>query len=68
MHAPLFVIVVLVGFGVSSSSTLSREDGTVDLVNVGVVLRVCGPLPLLSLPHIVVVVAVVVVSLGTLHI
>ena len=53
-HAPLFVIVVLgVVFGVIIS-TLSRGDGTVDLVFVGGRLQGCGYLPLLSLPCVVV--------------
>ena len=52
-HAPLFVIVVLgVVFGLSSSSTLSVGDGAVDLIVVEGVLQGCGPLPLLSLPHV----------------
>ena len=59
--APLFVIFVLGGFGVSSSSTLFVGNGTIYLVFIGGVLQVCGPLPLLSLPRVVV--AAVVVSL-----
>ena len=53
-HVPLFVIIVLgVVFGVSSS-TLSRGDDAVDLIIVRGRLQGCGPLPLLSLPRVVV--------------
>ena len=49
---PLFVIIVLGGFGVSSSSTLSGGNGAVDLVVVGCVFQGCGPLPLLPLSRV----------------
>ena len=55
-RAPLFVTVFLGGFGVSSSSssTLYGGNGAVDIVIVGGVLQGCSPLPLLSLPCIIV--------------
>ena len=38
-HAPLFVIIVPGGFGVSNSSTLSGGDGAIDIILVGGVLQ-----------------------------
>ena len=63
-HAPIFIIPILGGFGVISSSTLSGGDGAVDLVVVRGFLQGCVPLPLLSLPCVVG--AAVVVSLRPL--
>ena len=63
-YTPLFVIFILgVVFGVSSSSTLYRGNGAVDVVLVKGVLQGCGTLPLLSLPRVAVA---AVVSLRTL--
>ena len=54
-HANLFLIVILgVIFGVISSSILSGGDVAVDIVVAKSVLQVYGPLPLLSLPCVVV--------------
>ena len=58
-NATLFVIVVLGGFSVISSSNLSGGDGSVDLVFVGGVLQGCSPLLFLFLPRVFVVAVVV---------
>ena len=54
-HVPLFVIVVLgVVFGVISISNLFGDNGAADLVVDEGVLQGCEPLPILSLPRVVV--------------